>query len=132
MKYIKHPFLRYLAIGGLNTGTNYLLFLLMLIILPYQVAYTLAYLAGIVTSYLLNSWLVFKEPLSWRKAVQYPIVYVVQFIIGFMTLSLFIEALGISPQIAGILNVLVAIPVTFTLSKFIIKGGTQSTRGADA
>ncbi|MEO1646494.1 MAG: GtrA family protein, partial [Chloroflexota bacterium] len=74
-KFIKSETLRYIIVGGLNTGITYLIYLLVLLFAQYIIAYTVSYVSGIVISYVLNSLLVFRQPLQWSKAIQYPVVY---------------------------------------------------------
>jgi putative flippase GtrA len=42
--------------------------------MPYQAAYLVAYVIGIVFSYVFNARFVFRDPLSWRAAMTYPSV----------------------------------------------------------
>ena len=121
MKSFDRAFIRYLLTGALNTGLTYLLYLLILAVAPYQVAYTVAYVSGIFTSYIFNSLFVFREALDWKKAIKYPLVYVVQYLIGLIVLSALVEALSIEPSIAALLNIIVTIPITFILSRAIIQ-----------
>jgi len=121
-KYINSEFLRFVISGAINTGSSYLLYLLLLLFLPYSIAYTLSYFSGIVLSYYLNSRFVFHQALDWKKAVQYPLVYAVQYLASFLLLTLFVQVLHISDVIAPILVVLASIPLTFSLSRRIIKG----------
>ena len=46
---------RFLAAGAVNTALTYAIYLLLLAIAPYLVAYTVAYVSGIAISYLLLS-----------------------------------------------------------------------------
>jgi putative flippase GtrA len=121
MKYINSEFIRYVAVGLVNTALTYGVFVLCLRLMPYQVAYTVAYVLGIGTSYVLQSWLAFREPLSWKKAIQYPGVYVVQYILGLFFLSVLVTYLMIAPEIASLVNIVLTIPITFFLTHYIIK-----------
>ena len=108
-------------LGGLvNTGLSYAAYLLLKLILPYQVAYFLAYVAGVVFSYVFNSLLVFCVPLSWRRFLAFPLVYVVQYASGALLLSLLVEMLGISKTWAPLLVTATLLPLTYLLSKLLL------------
>ena len=113
-------FIRYLMVTVLNTLTTYALYLLGLRLMPYPLAYSSAYLAGIFIAYALNSLFVFRQPLSWKKALQYPLVYVVQYLLGLFMLTVLVEMLRVDAQFAALLNVVVTLPITYVLSRFIL------------
>ncbi|MEL6402826.1 MAG: GtrA family protein [Chloroflexota bacterium] len=119
-KFTKSETLRYILVVGLNTGITYLIYLLVLLFAQYIIAYTVSYVSGIVISYVLNSLLVFRQPLQWSKAIQYPVVYVVQFIIGSILITFFVEVLAIDPSLAALANVIVLLPISFILTRFIL------------
>jgi putative flippase GtrA len=121
-KFISSEFLRYLIVGGTNTAITYGLYLLLLLVMPYSAAYTVEYLLGIAISYYLNSRFVFHQPLHWKKAFQFPLVYIVQYMSGIALLSLSVEVLHINAEIAPLLVIAFTIPLTFVLSRLIIKG----------
>lgn len=110
--------------GLANTGFTYLLYYLFLLMMSYQMAFSLAYVCGIGISYYLNSRLVFRQPVSLVKFLKYPVVYVVQYLLGLFILYICIDLLGISKWLAPLLVVVVSLPVSFALSKLIIKGRT--------
>ncbi|EOA02183.1 GtrA family protein [Herbaspirillum frisingense GSF30] len=108
-------------IGGLiNTGFSYATYLVLKLLLPYQQAYLLAYVAGVVFSYLLNSLLVFRVPLSWRRFLAFPLVYGAQYIASALLLHVLVESLGISSNWAPLLVTAAVLPMTYLLSKLIL------------
>ena len=88
-------------------------------------AYSLAYVCGIVISYYLNSRLVFRQPVSLAKFLKYPVVYLVQYLLGIFILYICIDLLGISKWLAPLVVIVISLPVTFVMSKLIIKGRTR-------
>lgn len=113
-------FVRFFFVGGVCTLLTYLLYLLLLIWLNYQVAYTLAYLVGVVLSYFLNSFVTFKQKTSVKQFLTFPIVYIVQYIFGVLLLSIFVTYLNISKVLAPIIVIAVSLPLTFVLSRLVI------------
>lgn len=114
--------LRFLVGGLLNTGLTYGLYFLLQKLFFYQIAYALAYASGIVFSYWFNASIVFKTPLSWKGLFTYPVVYVVQYGASALLLGVLIERLRIPPHLAPLLVLVVMIPLTFFLSRWVLRG----------
>lgn len=124
MKYIKgnaREYAAFLASGAVNSASTYVLYILLLRLVSYRVSYSLAYVSGIFISYYLNSRWVFKEPLSLVKFLQYPAVYIVQYLLGLATLYICVDILAMSQWLAPLVVIAVTVPATFFLSRYIIK-----------
>jgi len=113
--------LRFIVASALNTMATYLFYLLCLLVTPYQVAYTLSYALGIVIAYVLTSVLFFRPPIAWKAFSLFPLVYLAQYLLGLGVLSLLVSSFGISPRIAPLIVVAVTIPVTFALSRLVVR-----------
>src|SRR5690606_911915 len=88
--------------------------------LSYGYALTIGYIFGISSSYLLNTILVFKHKPTWAKFFQFPVVYIVQYFASLLIIFICVEYLGIGERIAYLFSVMITIPLTFALSRFII------------
>lgn len=117
-----HEFVRFVLVGGANTVATYGLYLLFLRLVSYPKAYTASYAAGILISYYLNAHFVFKERLRLVKALQFPMVYVAQYVAGMALLYILVETAHLSPRLAPIIIVVVTVPLTYFLSRYVIKG----------
>ncbi len=117
--------LRFLTGGVINTAFTYGLYLLLHKLFFYQVAYAIAYAAGIIFSYWFNASVVFKTPLSWRGLLTYPIVYVVQYCVSALLLGVLIERLSIPTQIGPLVVLVMLIPLTYVMSRYILRGRSQ-------
>jgi putative flippase GtrA len=120
-KTLQSEFPRFLLVGLTNTISSYLLYLLLLQIMPYLYAYSASYAAGVVLSYILNSRFVFRQPMSLAKFLQFPVVYLIQYSLGIAILWLLVGQLSIAPEWAMLAVVAATIPVTFITSRFILK-----------
>lgn len=123
VKLIKSELFKFIFFGGVNTVLSYAIYLIFQLFLIYPVAFSLAYIIGIFMSYYLNSRFVFKREVSLTKALRYPIVYLVQYLLSISLLCILIEIFSLNKLIAPALVILITIPATFFLSRFIIKGG---------
>lgn len=127
MKYINREFIRFVLFGGVNTLLGYLIYVILLIFLNYKVSFTITYVSSIFISYYLNSKFVFYRKVSLKKGLMYPSVYLIQYLTCMLLLHIFVEILNLSKFIAPILAVLLTVPVTFFLSRSIIKGQARES-----
>ncbi|WP_373233121.1 GtrA family protein [Cohnella sp.] len=120
---IKNTEFQKFIIGGvLNTLLGYAVYLLLLLVMSYEFSYVFSYIIGILISYLINSIFVFRVSLSLKKLLSFPIVYLVQLFLGYMLMYVIIELLNINEIVAPLLVTITTIPVTFVLSRRVIKG----------
>jgi putative flippase GtrA len=113
-------FARFVAVGLVNTGIGYGVFLLLLPTVGYQPAYAAAYLVGIVVAYLLNSTFVFRSRIALRTALKYPLVYVVQYLFGALLLYGMVAWLGIDRRWAALIALVLSVPVSFVLNRLAL------------
>jgi len=123
---IKPEFLRFLSVGLANTAFSYSLYYLFNFFLTYKISYTLSYIAGIIFSYWLNNTWVFKTRMNWKTFFQFPLVYLLQYLMGIGCLHILVEKLGVSALLALPIVIVLTIPATFVLSRFLLKH--QQTR----
>jgi putative flippase GtrA len=114
-------FARYLVAGVVNTIASYGLFVALELVLPYLAAYAVAYVAGIALSYVLNTRMVFRVPQRWSTFIRFPVVYLVQFLVGSTAMVILVEAFGIDPRIAALLALIVTVPVTYLAARYVLR-----------
>jgi putative flippase GtrA len=123
-------FLKFVLVGGANTVLGYVLFALLTPFMHYGIAYSISYGIGVVFAYVANSLFVFHEPLAWRKFMAFPLVYVVQYLIGITLLPVLIEVLRFDPLIAQPVVIVITMPVTYLLSRLIVRSNPGVHRHA--
>jgi putative flippase GtrA len=116
---------RFLLTGGLNTIATYAAYLVLLPLIGYAAAYSLAYAGGIFLGYYLSARFVFRRPLRWRQAFQYPVVYAVQYALGITLTTAFIEGLRLHAEYVPAIVIVITVPLTFWLSRWVIKRDQQ-------
>ncbi len=107
--------------GGINTAFTYCLYFGLQVILPYQVAYAIAFATGIVFSYWFNAMIVFKTPIGLKGFFAFPLVYLVQYLLSALLLSVFVERFGIPQSVAPLMVIVLTIPVTFVLTRWFLR-----------
>ncbi|MBP1934775.1 putative flippase GtrA [Ammoniphilus resinae] len=121
MKYISNEFFRFVLVGILNTAATYIIYLLFLYLFNHNISYTIAYILGILIGYFLNSKITFRVELTLKKFIQFPLVYLIQYLINLVMLNVLIFNLDVDKRIAPLLVIIISIPITFILSKVILK-----------
>lgn len=112
---------RFLIGGMLNLVVGYGGYLLLLHWISYEIAYVISYVFSVCVSYIFSALFVFRQPLRARSALLYPLVYLAQFLLGFALLRLLVEILHFSTWIAPLLVSILTIPVTFLMSRIIVR-----------
>jgi putative flippase GtrA len=115
-------FFRFIVSGGLNTAITYGIYLILLQQLSYQISYSIAYISGIVISYVFNRAFVFKNHRGLRSIVLFPLIYVTQYGLGMLLLWLWIDIARLSDKLAPLIVVAVTLPLTYVLSRFVFLG----------
>jgi putative flippase GtrA len=114
-------FVRFIVCGVINTGVTFIIYVCLLWFVSYPAAYTISYVVGVFIAYWLNARFVFQEALSIARALQYPVVYLVQYLLGLGLLFLLVEVAHLSDIVAPLLVVILTLPVTFLLSRYLIR-----------
>lgn len=123
---IGRELLRFVVVGAVNTVLTLLLFEGLRLLMPYIVAYSLAYVLGIFVSYLLNTTYVFRRPKTFKTAALFPLVYVGQYLFGVVLMWMLVENVGLSPTLAVLVVILASVPVTFMMSRTVLLLGNDS------
>jgi putative flippase GtrA len=121
MRFIERESVRYVLAGGFNTAATYAAYVALLPFVGYAISYTMTYAAGIALAYYLSARLVFRRPLQWRHAIQYPLVYVLQYGLGITLTTALIERVHLNAEFAAAVAIVLTVPFTFWLSRWIIK-----------
>ncbi len=124
--FIHKEIFRFLLAGGSNTVISYSVYLLLNLVLPYVWAYSLSYVLGIGVSYVLQAKWVFHVPLSWKNFMAFPLVYLVQWLLGLAILAFLVEWFALNENVAPLIVIVATLPVTFIMSRFIVRRGEKN------
>lgn len=128
MRFTENEVFRYIVGGAANVLLTYSIYLLILSVMSYLIAYSVAYIAGIGIAYFLNSRYVFSRRPSVKTALQFPLVYPVQYALGIILLHTLVDVLGTSELYAPFAVVALTAPITFLLTRTIFKGAKVASR----
>ncbi|MBC3949219.1 GtrA family protein [Pseudomonas sp. DOAB1069] len=105
--------------GGVNTAVTYLVYLLMLQMFSYAVAYSIAYGFGILLAFVLNRYFVFQSHRGAKAAILFPFIYLIQYLASLMIIWLWVEKLDLNAMLAPLASIILTIPITYSLSKLL-------------
>lgn len=111
------PAVRFLFAGGTNTLITGLLVVLLSLVVPSWLAFTMAFALGIGYATVVNARWVFRSHLSARRAVAYALSYCLIYLVGLVAVHL-IDALH-GPAILRGATVMVTAPMSFLAGRFV-------------
>jgi putative flippase GtrA len=122
-------FARFLVVGSANTAASYAVYLLLLLAADYRVAYTGAFLAGLVWGYLMHARFVFDASPGMRSMAAYLATYAAMYLVSLLVLYLAVTRIGIPKPLGMLASLAVTVPASFLLLR---RGfGRSGTRKRD-
>ncbi|MDI0263655.1 flippase GtxA [Staphylococcus aureus] len=115
--------LKFIIVGDINTLNYYVVYLLLLKLLhiEYMISHITGFLVAFVISYYLNCYFVYRVKPTWRKFISFPITQIVNVSLQTVLLYVFVSWLNLPAEIAPFAGLVITIPITFVLSKWILK-----------
>lgn len=112
--------LRFLVVGGINTGITYGLYCVLVYWWHPQLAWLTVFLLGLALGFYGHTRLVFNGRLGHRKAVGYTLL---QLLLYGLSSSLIFSAMhlgGLGPRAAAAVAIAINVPISFLLSRRIL------------
>lgn len=122
---------RFCLVGVANTGFYYGTYRLFLLMMPYMAAHIVAWCFAIVFSFFLNCYFTFKVRPTWKRFIVFPSTTFANFIITTIGAYILIEHLSVSNKYGPLIASLIAIPITFTLTRLVL-GKTPDSTSSDS
>lgn len=115
--------LKFIIVGGINTLNYYVVYLLLLKLLhiEYMISHITGFIVAFVISYYLNCYFVYRVKPTWRKFISFPITQIVNISLQTVLLYVFVSWLNLPAEIAPFAGLIITVPITFILSKWILK-----------
>jgi putative flippase GtrA len=124
-------FARFVLVGVANTAASYVIYLLLLAVADYRIAYTIAYLAGLVGGYLAHARFVFGARPEARSAAGYLATYGAMYLASLLVLYVVVERLAV-PKALGMLAALAfTVPASFVLLRWGFRRPSPADRKAE-
>ncbi|HJD00321.1 MAG TPA: GtrA family protein [Candidatus Dwaynia gallinarum] len=116
--FLDRKFVLFVLIGIINTFNGVIFSFVYSSFLNENLSFVLGYISGLIIAYILNSFITFKERLSFKKFSKFAVSYIPNFIIQNVVVILIFNVLGLHKLLAYTLAAVIGIPITFILLKF--------------
>jgi len=85
----------------------------------YNMTFIAAYVLSMIISFFLNTFITFREKPTWNKFIRFPIGYIPNFVVQYLTVAVFVW-LGGSRAVAYVVAAVIGVPVTFLTMKYVV------------
>lgn len=106
-------FSSFLIVGVVNTAVSYAVFVLLNLIMPYWIAYSIAFVCGIVVAAVGSSRFVFYAQLTIAPFLGIATTYVASYFIGVFTLYGLVDHAHLHPALAIFAVIAITVPLNF-------------------
>jgi putative flippase GtrA len=112
--------MRFLVVGGINTGITYGLYCVLVFWWHPQLAWLTVFLIGLALGFYGHTRLVFKGRLGHRKAVGYTLLQLLLYALSSATIYIAMHFAGLGPRAAAAVAIAINVPISFLLSRWIL------------
>lgn len=114
---------RFVVVGAVNTAVYYGVYRLVFLALPYLAAHAVAWIVAMAGSFLLNCHFTYRVRPTWAKAALYPLTNLPNAVLTTVGVLVLVELAGIDERVAPLVAAVVAIPITFLVTRWILVPG---------
>lgn len=86
----------------------------------YNIAFILGYALSLIISFFLNTLITFKEKPTFIKFIKFPLVYLPNFIIQYVSVYIFVELLNKPEKLAYFIAAIIGVPITYLTMRFFV------------
>jgi len=115
-------FLRFAAVGAVNTAVYYGSYLAFHAFTPYLAAHAIALVVAMLVSFLLNVHFTYGTRPTWRKFLLYPLGNLTSYAGLTAGLLILVDLFHVDERIAPLLTAVAVVPLTFMLLRGILVG----------
>lgn len=112
---------RFAAVGGVNTLTFSACYLALHHLLPYFAAYTAAFATSMTGSFFLHTYVTYRTRPTWTKFLLFPLTQVTNYGVQSAGLVALVGWCRMSTTVAPLVAALCALPVSYLLSRRILR-----------
>ena len=110
-------FIIFVLIGIVNTFNGVVFSTIYSRFFDANTSFVLGYISGLIISYILNSFITFKEHLAFDKFLKFAISYIPNFVIQNIVVIVLFNILGINKIVVYIIAAILGVPITFIFMK---------------
>ena len=114
-------FTGFVGIGAVNTVLSIALFEVLILFLPYWIAYLIPFPLGIAFSLYANASFVFGRAVKTASAVSFVLVYLASYAFGYVLFVMMVEVIGLPPAFAPFVTLAIVTPINFVGSRLALE-----------
>jgi putative flippase GtrA len=111
----------FVVVGTINAVLTFSLYLALLLLVPYWVALSLSFAAGIAFSLVANATFVFSRAVTAASSVHYTAFYVLNYVASLGVVVALVEGLRVPPALAPLCAIAVLLPINFLGSRWALR-----------
>ncbi|PNZ27674.1 GtrA family protein [Staphylococcus croceilyticus] len=118
-----YEIIKFVIVGGINTLDYYLVYLILLKLfnVHYMLSHIIGFVVSFIISYYLNCYFVYNVKPTLKKFLSFPLTQVVNMGMQTLFLYVFVRWFNFPSEIAPFVGLIVTIPITFVLSKWLLR-----------
>ena len=125
-QFLNRDFITFCAIGIINAFNGiWIAYVYSLFIKSEIIAYIIGFFTSLCISYLLNTFLNFKDKITFTKFIKFVINNIPNFLIQVFSVVVLIRILEVSKLISYSISAIIAVPITFILVKINVFNGKK-------
>ena len=125
-QFLNRDFITFCAIGIINAFNGiWIAYVYSLFIKSEIIAYIMGFFTSLCISYLLNTFLNFKDKITFTKFIKFVINNIPNFLIQVFSVVVLIRILEVSKLISYSISAIIAVPITFILVKINVFNGKK-------
>jgi putative flippase GtrA len=115
----------FVIVGAVNTVLTLCLYLGLHLFLPYWLAFTISFAAGVAFALFGNAKWVFAGTVKPASAAQFAAFYVFNYVASLAIVVVLVEGFEISSILAPLVAVALMLPINFTVNRFVLGQGRR-------
>jgi putative flippase GtrA len=119
-RHLSGQFGGFLAVGAVNTMLTVLLYEVLILVMPYWLAYMLCFPVGIAFLLFANASLVFGRTVTAASAISFVLFYLVSYAAGFGVIIVLVGVMRIPPGLAPFGSIAIMTPFNFIVSRLVL------------
>lgn len=113
-------FSRFVGVGALNSLATFVLYQVLLLAIPYWLAFTVSFAAGLVFGLVAGARVVFNRRINPVSAMVFALYYVFSYLFSLLMLMVLVDQWGISARLAPLIVIAVMVPLNFIGARFAL------------
>lgn len=113
--------MRFVGVGAARTLLTLGFYQLLLLAMPYWLAYTLSFVAGILLAAHVNAHFVFNSGIDMRGLARFTAFYLTSYVIGLVVLNVLVAKFAIPAAFAACIVIPLMLPINFIGSRIALR-----------